>query len=64
MDLNVNIIIQRLFKNNNKDKVGKMVEEWVEATLTSSQDQSGITTKMWRNHLEQTTEQYWERENL
>ena len=48
MDLNVNIIIQRLFKNNNKDKVGKMVEEWVEATLTSSQDQSGITTKLWR----------------
>ena len=36
---------------------GKMAEEWVEATLTSSQDQSGITTKLWRNYPEQTTEQ-------
>ena len=28
----------------------------MEATLTYSQDQSGITTKLWRNHPEQTTE--------
>ena len=33
----------------------------METTLTSSQDQSGITTKLWRNHLEQTTEQQRER---
>ena len=32
-----------------------MVEEQVQVTLTA-QDQSGITTKLWRNHLEQTTE--------
>ena len=25
--------------------------------LTSSQDQYGITTNLWRNHVEQTTEQ-------
>ena len=25
---------------------GKMVEEWVEATLTSSKEQSAITTKL------------------
>ena len=30
----------------------------MEVTLTSSQDQSGITTKLWRSHLEQRTEQY------
>ena len=29
----------------------------MEATLTSTQDQSGITTKGWRNYPEQTTEQ-------
>ena len=33
----------------------------MEFTLTSSQDQSGITTKLWRNHPEQTTEQQQER---
>ena len=33
----------------------------MEVTLTSSQDQSGITTKLWRNHPEQTTEQWLER---
>ena len=33
----------------------------MEDALTSSQNQSGITTKLWRNHLEQTTEQYQER---
>ena len=33
----------------------------MEVTLTPSQDQSGITTKLWRNHPEQTTEQYTER---
>ena len=36
---------------------GKMAEEWIEAKLASSQDQSGITAKLWRNHQEQTTEQ-------
>ena len=35
---------------------GKMVEEWVEATLNSSQDQPGTTTKLWKNYPEQTTE--------
>ena len=34
----------------------KITEGLVEVTLTSSQDQSGITTKLWRNHLEKTTE--------
>ena len=34
----------------------KMVEEWMEATLTSSHDQSGITTKLWKSHAEQITE--------
>ena len=27
----------------------------MEDTLTSSQNQSGITTKLWRNHLGKTT---------
>ena len=31
--------------------------EGVEDTLTSTQDQSGNTTKWWRNYTEQTTEQ-------
>ena len=35
--------------------------EGVEDTLTSTQDQSGNTTKWWRNYPEQTTEQEWER---
>ena len=35
---------------------GKMVEEWMEVTLTY-QDQSGITTQLWRNHPEQKSEQ-------
>ena len=34
------------------NKRPKMVEEYVEATLTSSPDQSGITTKLWRDHPE------------
>ena len=38
-----------------------MAEEWVEVTLTSSQDQSGIATKLWRNHPERTTKQQLER---
>ena len=33
----------------------KMVEEWMEATLNSSQNQFGITTKLWRKHPEKTT---------
>ena len=33
----------------------------MEVALTSSQDQSGITTKLWKNHLEQKTEQWRER---
>ena len=33
----------------------------MEAALTSSQDQSGITTKLWRNYPEKTTEQQRER---
>ena len=33
----------------------------VEIALTSSQDQSGIAAKLWRNCLEQTTEQQQER---
>ena len=33
-----------------------MVEELVEATLPSNQDQSGITTKLGRNYLEQRTD--------
>ena len=44
-----------------KKKSGKMVEEWMEATLTPSQEKSGIITKLWRNHLEQTTEQQRQR---
>ena len=39
------------------EREGKMAEEWMEVTLTSSQDQSGITTQLWRNHPEQTTKQ-------
>ena len=35
----------------------KMAEEWMEGTLTTYHDQSGITTKLWGNHPEQTTEQ-------
>ena len=34
-----------------------MVAEYVEATLTSSQDQTGITTKLKKNHPELQTEQ-------
>lgn len=34
----------------------KMAEEWVEVRLTSSHHQSGITTMLWRNLPEQTTE--------
>ena len=37
--------------------LGMMAEKRVEATLTSSQDQSGIATKLWRNYSEQTTGQ-------
>ena len=33
----------------------------METILTSSQDQSGITTKWWRNYPEQTTEQEQEK---
>ena len=32
----------------------------MEATLISSQGQSGITSKLWRNYPEQTTKQYIE----
>ena len=38
-----------------------MTEEYMEGTLTYSQDQSGITTKLWKNHPQQTTEQQQER---
>ena len=46
-------------KHHEKDLMGgrRKVEEWMEVTLTSSQDQSGTTTQLWRNNLEQTTEQ-------
>ena len=37
------------------------MKEGVEATLTSTQDQSGNTTKWWRNYPQQTTEQERER---
>ena len=33
-----------------------MAEEGVEATLNFSQDQPGITTKLWTNYPEQTNE--------
>ena len=33
----------------------------METTLTPTEDQSGITTKQWRNFPEQTTEYQWER---
>ena len=59
------IIFQKnqLFSNykSNWLRFSKMIEERVEATITFSQDQSGITTKLWRNYPEQTTEQQQER---
>ena len=37
-------------KNETQERIlrtlSKMAEEWMEATLTTSQDQSGITTKL------------------
>ena len=40
----VSVILEKIMGRS------KMVEEWVEVTLTSSQDKSRITTKLWINH--------------
>ena len=45
-----------LFKNIMIEARPKVVEDGVDVTLTSTQNKSGATTKLWRNHPEQTTE--------
>ena len=41
--------IEILFQKIKKQIDSKKAEEWMEVTLTSSQNQSGIATKLWRN---------------